>query len=99
MNSCDHLSDFFKSDFLFDMHFSVVICDFLVRSSWIAVVLVHVSFGVHDGSDLVDKGDSCLVSCPPSWDDRGCSCGHQLYPSEHWYIYYYVTSSDISLHV
>ena len=28
-----HLSDFFKSDFLFHVHFSVVICDFLVESS------------------------------------------------------------------
>jgi hypothetical protein len=28
-----HLSDFLKSDFLFHIHFSVVICDFLVISS------------------------------------------------------------------
>jgi hypothetical protein len=27
-----HLSDFLKSDFLFHIHFSVVICDFLVKS-------------------------------------------------------------------
>jgi hypothetical protein len=28
-----HLSDFLKSDFLFHIHFSVVICDFLVISA------------------------------------------------------------------
>jgi hypothetical protein len=28
-----HLSDFFKSNFLFHIHFSVVICDFLMKSS------------------------------------------------------------------
>jgi hypothetical protein len=33
MISYGHLSDFFKSDFLFHIHFSVVICDFLVKSS------------------------------------------------------------------
>jgi hypothetical protein len=31
--SYGHLSDFLKSDFLFHIHFSVVICDFLVISS------------------------------------------------------------------
>ena len=59
-----------------------MICDFLVRGSWIAVVLVHVSFGMHCGGSLVDKGNSCLVSCPSSWDDRSYSYGHQLYPSD-----------------
>jgi hypothetical protein len=31
--SYSHLSDFLKSEFLFHIHFSVVICDFLVESS------------------------------------------------------------------
>jgi hypothetical protein len=31
--SYGHLSDFLKSDFLFHIHFSVVICDFFVISS------------------------------------------------------------------
>ena len=42
--SYGHLSDFLKSDFLFHIHFSVVICDFLVKSSQITIVLMHVSF-------------------------------------------------------
>ena len=33
MISYGHLSDFLKTDFLFHIHFSVVICDFLVKSS------------------------------------------------------------------
>jgi hypothetical protein len=84
--SYGHLSDFFKSDFLFDIHFSVVICDFLVKSSQITIVLMHVSFIIHYKNNLIDKKDSYLISCPPSWDDRNYSYGHQLYPSE--YIYF-----------
>jgi hypothetical protein len=47
MISYGHLSDFLKSDFLFHIHFSVVICDFLVESSYITIVLMHVSFKIH----------------------------------------------------
>ena len=31
---------------------------------------------------LIDEKDSYLISCPPSWDDRNNSYGHQLYPSD-----------------
>ena len=47
MISYGHLSDFFKSDFLFHVHFSFVICDFLVESSQITIILMHVSFKIH----------------------------------------------------
>jgi hypothetical protein len=56
--SYGHLSDFFKSDFLFDIHFSVVICDFLVKSSQITIVPMHVSFIIHYKNNLIDKKDS-----------------------------------------
>jgi hypothetical protein len=84
MISYGHLSDFFKSDFLFHVHFSVVICDFLVESSEITVVLMHVSFKIHYRNNLMDKKHSYLIPRPPTWDDRNCSYGHQLYPSELW---------------
>ena len=44
---------------------------------------MHVSFKIHYRNNLIDKKDSYLISCPPSWDDRNYSYGHQLYPSEH----------------
>ena len=44
---------------------------------------VHVSFKIHYRNNLIDKKDSYLISCPPSWDDRNYSYGHQLYPSEY----------------
>jgi len=84
--SYGHLSDFLKSDFLFHIHFSVIICDFLVKSSQITIVLMHVSFIIHYKNNLIDKKDSYPISCPPSLDDRNYSYGHQLYPSE--YIYF-----------
>jgi hypothetical protein len=84
--SYGHLSDFFKSDFLFDIHFSVVICDFVVKSSQITIVLMHVSFIIHYKNNLLDKKDSYLIPRPPSWDDRNYSYGHQLYPSEYIYL-------------
>jgi len=28
------------------------------------------------------KKDSYPIPRPPSWDDRNCSYGHQLYPSD-----------------
>ena len=75
--SYGHLSDFFKSDFLFHIHFSVIICDFLVKSSY-TIVLMHVSFKIHYRNNLIDKKDSYLISCLPSWDDRNYSYGHCL---------------------
>ena len=43
---------------------------------------MHVSFKIHYRNNLIDKKDSYLISCPPSWDDRNYSYGHQLYPSD-----------------
>ena len=80
--SYGHLSDFLKSDFLFHIHFSVVICDFLVLSSQITIVPMHVPFKIHYRNNLIDKKDSYLIPRPPSQDDRNYSYGHQLYPSE-----------------
>ena len=84
MTRYGHVSDFFKSDFLFHVHFSVVICDFLVESSQITIVLMHVPFRIHYRDNLIDKKHSYLIPRPPSWDDRNCSYGHQLYPSVLW---------------
>ena len=42
---------------------------------------MHVPFKIHYRNNLNDKKDSYLISCPPSWDDRNYSYGHQLYPS------------------
>ena len=80
--SYGHLSDFLKSDFLFHIHFSVVICDFLVISSYITIVPMHVPFKIHYRNNLIDKKDSYPIPRPPSWDDRNYTYGHQLYPSE-----------------
>ena len=82
MISYGHLSDFLKSAFLFHIHFSVVICDFLVISSQITIAPMHVPFRIHYRNNLIDKKDSYPISRPPSWDDRNCSYGHQLYPSD-----------------
>ena len=82
MISYGHLSDFLKSDFLFHVHFSVVICGFLVESSQITIVLMHVSFKIQYRNNLIDKKHSYLIPRPPSWDDRNCSYGHQLYHSD-----------------
>ena len=65
---------FFNSDFLFDIHFSVVICDFLVKSSNITIVLMHVSFIIHYKNNLIDKKDSYLISCPPCFKYTVCFC-------------------------
>jgi hypothetical protein len=43
---------------------------------------MHVSFKIHYRNNLIDKKDSYPISCPPSWDDRNYSYGHQLYPSD-----------------
>ena len=43
---------------------------------------MHVSFKIHYRNNLIDKKDSYLISCPPSWDDRNYSYSHQLYPSD-----------------
>ena len=82
MISYGHLTNFLKSDFLFHIHFSVVLCDFLVKSSQINIVLMHVSFKIHYRNNLIDKKDSYLISYPSSQDDRNYSYGHQLYPSD-----------------
>jgi len=44
---------------------------------------MHVPFKIHYRNNLIDKKDSYLIPRPPSWDDRNCSYGHQLYPSVH----------------
>ena len=43
---------------------------------------MHVPFRIHYRNNLIEKKDSCPIPRPPSWDDRNCSYGHQLYPSE-----------------
>jgi hypothetical protein len=42
-----------------------------------------VPFKIHYRNNLINKKDYYLISCPPSWDDRNYSYGHQLYPSEY----------------
>jgi hypothetical protein len=37
---------------------------------------------IHYRNNLIAKKDSYLISCPPSWDDRNYSYGHQIYPSD-----------------
>jgi hypothetical protein len=81
MISYGHLSDFFKSDFLFHIHFSVVIWDSLVKSSYITIVLMHVSFKIHYRNNLINKKDSYLISCPPSWMTVTTVTVHRLYLS------------------
>jgi len=34
---------------------------------------MHVPFKIHYRNNLIDKKDSYLISCPPSWDDRNYS--------------------------
>jgi len=46
------------------------------------MVPMHVTFKIHYRNNLIDKKDSYLIPRPPTWDDRNCSYGHQLYPSE-----------------
>ena len=43
---------------------------------------MHVPFRIHYRNNLIDKKDSYPIPRPPSWGDRNCSYGHQLYPSE-----------------
>ena len=64
--SYGHLSDFLKSDFLFHIHFQIVICDFLVLSSQITFVPMHVPFKIHYRNNLIDKKYSYLIPRPPS---------------------------------
>ena len=45
---------------------------------------MHVPFRIHYRDNLIDKKHSYLIPRPPSWDDRNCSYGHQLYPSVLW---------------
>jgi hypothetical protein len=52
---------------------------------------MHVSFKIHYRNNLIDRKDSYLISCPPSWDDRNYRYSHQLYPSEQWRL---VNDSD-----
>ena len=43
---------------------------------------MHVSFKIHYRNNLIDKKESYLILCLPSWNDRKYSYSHQLYPSE-----------------
>jgi hypothetical protein len=43
---------------------------------------MHVPFRIRYRNNLIDKKDSCTIPRTPSWDDRNCSYGHQLYPSD-----------------
>jgi hypothetical protein len=43
---------------------------------------MHVPFRIPYRNNLIDKKDSYPIPRPPSWDDRNCSYGHRLYPSE-----------------
>ena len=43
---------------------------------------MHVPFRIHYRNNLIDKKDSYPIPRPRSWDDRNCSYGHQLYPSD-----------------
>jgi hypothetical protein len=45
---------------------------------------MHVSFKIHYRNNLIDKKYFYLILRLPSWDDRNCSYGHQLYPSDKW---------------
>jgi hypothetical protein len=38
---------------------------------------MHVQFKIQYRNNLIDKKDSYLIPCPPSWDDRNYSYGHQ----------------------
>jgi hypothetical protein len=42
---------------------------------------ILVPFKIHYRNNLIDKKDFYPIPRPPSWDDRNCSYGHQLYPS------------------
>jgi hypothetical protein len=43
---------------------------------------MHNTPAYHYRKNLIDKKHSYLIPRPPSWDDRNCSYGHQLYPSD-----------------
>jgi hypothetical protein len=43
--------------------------------------MCHLKYSMQCRNNLINKKDSYLISCPPSWDDRNYSYGHQLYPS------------------
>jgi hypothetical protein len=45
---------------------------------------MYVPFKIHYRNNLIDKKHSYLIPRPPSWDDRHCSYGHQLYHSEYY---------------
>ena len=53
---------------------------------------MHVSFKIHYRNNLIDKKEPYLISCPPSWDGRNYSYGHQLYPSEYINVLCYFVS-------
>ena len=97
--SYGHLNDFLKSDFLFHIHFSVVICDLLVISSQITFVPMHVPFKIHYRNNLIDKKDFYLIpdSTSAILGDRNCSYGHQLYPSDIVFLLFYVILIFMSL--
>ena len=43
---------------------------------------MHVPFRIHHRNNLIDKKDSYPIPRSPSWDNRNCSYGHQLYLSD-----------------
>ena len=58
---------------------------------------MHVPFKIHYRNNLIDKKDSYLIPCPPSWDDRNYIYGHQLYPSGQCSIFCFLFLSLMNL--
>jgi hypothetical protein len=58
---------------------------------------MHVPFKIHYRNNLIDKKDSYPIPRPPSWDDRNYSYGHQLYPSEHLYLWHLISKESTIL--
>ena len=58
---------------------------------------MHVPFKIHYRNNLIDKKNSYLIPRPPSWDDRNYSYGHQLYPSEHLYLWHLISKESTIL--
>jgi hypothetical protein len=86
----------YDTDFLFHIHFSVVICDFLVISSYITIVPIHVPFRIHYRNNLIDKKNSYLIPRPPSWDDHNYSYGHD---SNIWTYHKEITNYDWKMYM
>ena len=56
---------------------------------------MHVPFRIHYRNNLIDKKDSYPIPRSPSWDDRNCSYGHQLYPSDYLQFYESLNSDGL----